>query len=127
VPRRAGQQAGLGRPVGPAGGFPRRLHQRAHPLPPGRRNEEETGSCLWGLTPPAASGPSRAGPATRPPAAERRPGPARAARRVWADYYRVNVFVGADAASAKVAHSYFVAADGDGKVIESTPAITRLY
>ena len=48
-------------------------------------------------------------------------------RQVFGDNYRVNVFVGADAASAKVAHSYFVAADGDGKVIESTPALTRLY
>jgi len=48
-------------------------------------------------------------------------------RRVFGDNYRVNVFVGADAASAKVAHSFFVAADADGKVVESTPAITRLY
>jgi len=48
-------------------------------------------------------------------------------RRVFADNYRVNVFVGADAASAKVAHSFFVAADADGKVIGSTPAITRRY
>ena len=30
-------------------------------------------------------------------------------------------------ASAKVAHSFFVAADADGKVVESTPAITRVY
>jgi len=40
--------------------------------------------------------------------------------------YRVNVFVG-DAVSAKVAHSFFVAADGDGKIVSSTPAITREY
>jgi hypothetical protein len=39
----------------------------------------------------------------------------------------VNVFVGEGAASAKVAHSFFVAADADGKVIQSTPAITRRY
>jgi hypothetical protein len=49
------------------------------------------------------------------------------ARRVFGDNYRVNVFVGEAAASAKVAHSFFVAADADGKVIESTPAITRRY
>jgi hypothetical protein len=48
-------------------------------------------------------------------------------RRVFAGNYRVNVFVGEGAASAKVAHSFFVAADADGKVIESTPAITRRY
>jgi hypothetical protein len=46
---------------------------------------------------------------------------------VWGDCYRVNVFVGADAASAKVAHSYFLEADGDGKVLTSSPAITRAY
>ena len=49
------------------------------------------------------------------------------ARRVFGGNYRVNVFVGADAASAKVAHSFFVAADADGKVVESTPAINRVY
>jgi hypothetical protein len=49
------------------------------------------------------------------------------ARQLWGHYYRVNVFVGADAASSLVAHSYFVAADGNGKVLTSTPAITRLY
>jgi hypothetical protein len=49
------------------------------------------------------------------------------ARQVWTDHYRVNVFVGEGAASAKVAHSFFVAADADGKVIESSPAIARLY
>jgi hypothetical protein len=48
-------------------------------------------------------------------------------RCVWGDHYRVNVFVGEDAASAKVAHSYFLEADGDGKILASTPAITRLY
>jgi hypothetical protein len=49
------------------------------------------------------------------------------ARRVFAGNYRVNVFVGEDVASAKVAHSFFVAADADGKVVESTPAINRVY
>jgi hypothetical protein len=48
-------------------------------------------------------------------------------RRVWGDSYRVNVFVGDDAASFKVAHSFFLQADGDGRVIESSPAIARLY
>ena len=48
-------------------------------------------------------------------------------RRVWGDRYRVNVFVGADAASFKVAHSFFLQADGDGRVLSSSPAITRAY
>jgi hypothetical protein len=58
----------------------------------------------------------------------RPPGPHRVqVTCVWGDRYRVNVFVGPDAASFKVAHSYFVEADEDGKVLASTPAITRAY
>ena len=57
----------------------------------------------------------------------RPPGPHRVqVRRVWGDRYRVNVLVG-DAASLRVAHSFFLRADGDGRVIESSPAIARLY
>jgi hypothetical protein len=48
-------------------------------------------------------------------------------RRLWAGHYRVNVLVGADAASVKVAHSYFLMADGDGNILQSTPQITRRY
>jgi hypothetical protein len=44
-------------------------------------------------------------------------------RPLWQDHYRVNVLVGADAASAIIAHSYFVEADVDGNIIESTPKI----
>jgi hypothetical protein len=35
--------------------------------------------------------------------------------------------VGAETASAKVLHSYFLVADLDGNIIESTPKITRQY
>jgi hypothetical protein len=48
-------------------------------------------------------------------------------RHLWQDHYRVNILVGLDAASAKVAHSYFLVADSDGNIIESTPKITRQY
>jgi len=48
-------------------------------------------------------------------------------RQVWGDNYRVNVYVGEDFASAKVAHSYFLEADSTGEVLTSTPAIIRLY
>jgi hypothetical protein len=48
-------------------------------------------------------------------------------RNLWDDHYRVNVFVGLDAASAKVAHSYFLVADSDGNILASTPNITRQY
>ena len=39
----------------------------------------------------------------------------------------LNVFVGVDAVSAKVAHSYFLVADGDGNFLGSTPKITKQY
>ena len=48
-------------------------------------------------------------------------------RRLWQDHYRVNVLIGADAASAKIANSYFVKADSDGKIVRSSPGITKLY
>jgi hypothetical protein len=48
-------------------------------------------------------------------------------RHLWADHFRVNVVVGPDAASACIAHSYFLVADGDGNVLASTPKLTRRY
>ena len=48
-------------------------------------------------------------------------------RRLWEDHYRVNVFIGANAASAKIANSYFVQSDSDGNIVKSTPKITKLY
>ena len=46
---------------------------------------------------------------------------------LWDDTYRVNVFVGGDAATVKVAHSFFLKADRDGKILSSSPAITKKY
>ena len=46
---------------------------------------------------------------------------------VWSGKYRVNVYVRADSASCRVAHSYFLEADGDGKVLASSPEICRAY
>ncbi len=48
-------------------------------------------------------------------------------RHLWDDHYRANVFVGADAASTRVAHSFFIVADEDGNIITSVPDITRKY
>jgi hypothetical protein len=48
-------------------------------------------------------------------------------RLLWGDRYRVNVLVGGDAVSARVAHSYFLVADGNGNILASTPQITRRY
>lgn len=46
---------------------------------------------------------------------------------VWGNNYRVNVFVGGDVASFKVAHSYFLSADGNGKILACSPPIVRTY
>ena len=48
-------------------------------------------------------------------------------RRLWEGHFRVNVLTGADAASAKVSHSYFLEADGTGTILASTPPISRRY
>jgi hypothetical protein len=48
-------------------------------------------------------------------------------RPLWDGYYRVNVLVGVDATCAKIPHSYFVVADGDGNVLTATPTIHKHY
>jgi hypothetical protein len=48
-------------------------------------------------------------------------------RWLWEGYYRLNVYVGPDVASARVAHSYFLVADDEGNITSSTPTITRQY
>jgi hypothetical protein len=47
--------------------------------------------------------------------------------RLWADHYRVNVLVGRDVATRRVADSFFLVTDNDGKIVSSSPAIARLY
>jgi hypothetical protein len=48
-------------------------------------------------------------------------------RELWDRRYRVNVYVGTDVISARVAHSYFLETDADGTIITSTPKIDRRY
>ena len=48
-------------------------------------------------------------------------------RAVNADTFRVNVVTGPDASAGRIAHSYFVTADGDGNLLASSPPITRVY
>lgn len=48
-------------------------------------------------------------------------------RWLWENYYRVNVLVGRDLASAKIAFSYFLEADTEGKIVATTPRITKLH
>src|SRR5438477_3061680 len=45
-------------------------------------------------------------------------------RPLWANFYRANVFVGPDAATARVANSYFLGVDDEGNITASTPKIT---
>jgi hypothetical protein len=45
--------------------------------------------------------------------------------QLWEDHYRVNVFVGADASCAKVAHSYFLKTGADATILASTPRIAK--
>jgi peptidylprolyl isomerase len=48
-------------------------------------------------------------------------------RPLWDNRYRVNVFVGPDAATARIAHGYFVTVDSAGAIVASEPAIRRRY
>jgi hypothetical protein len=48
-------------------------------------------------------------------------------RHLWENHYRANVFLGADAASTRIAHSFFVVADADGNIVRSIPDITKKY
>ncbi len=48
-------------------------------------------------------------------------------RRLWADRFRVNVLVGPNAVSVRVAHSFFLVTDPDGNIITSAPKLTRHY
>ena len=50
-----------------------------------------------------------------------------AVRRLWANYFRVNVLIGSDITTVQIAHSYFVEAGREGAIRNSTPRITRLY
>src|SRR5579883_1991369 len=46
---------------------------------------------------------------------------------LWDGHYRVNIYVGVDGVSARVAHSYFLVLDGDANIVSATPAVTRRY
>jgi hypothetical protein len=47
--------------------------------------------------------------------------------KVWGDRFRANVLTGEGATFARVAHSYFLTVDDDGRIVGSDPAILRLY
>jgi hypothetical protein len=48
-------------------------------------------------------------------------------RWLWEHRYRVNVFVGKDAGSVRIANSYFVRADQDGNILATSPKLAKRY
>jgi hypothetical protein len=48
-------------------------------------------------------------------------------RKIWNDHFRVNVLVGANAATVKIANSFFLTIDSKGSLIAATPKIMKQY
>ena len=48
-------------------------------------------------------------------------------RPIGGDRYRVNVFVGSDATSARIADSFFLTTTEEGNILASSPEIVRAY
>lgn len=48
-------------------------------------------------------------------------------RPVGGQNYRVNVVVGTDFSSTRIANSYFLKADAEGNILTSSPEIVSLY
>src|SRR5947209_2080735 len=48
-------------------------------------------------------------------------------RHLWEGCYRVNIFVGENIATGRVANSYFVQASAEGRILETNPTITKQY
>ena len=48
-------------------------------------------------------------------------------RKVSENKYRVNVIVGVNAGSVRVANSYFLVIDSEGSLISANPKITKQY
>ena len=48
-------------------------------------------------------------------------------RQVGGQKYRVNVVTGPDPSAARIAHSFFVAVDDRGNVLDSAPPLARCY
>jgi hypothetical protein len=45
--------------------------------------------------------------------------------KLWEDHYRVNILIGNDATSTRIANSYFLVTDNAGNIVNSTPKITK--
>lgn len=46
---------------------------------------------------------------------------------LWDNNYRVNVATGTDASSVLIPHSYFIVADENGNILQSSPGIRKVY
>jgi hypothetical protein len=46
---------------------------------------------------------------------------------LWLNHYRVNVIVGTGPTAAQIAHSYFVTTDEAGRIVATSPPLSRLY
>ena len=46
---------------------------------------------------------------------------------LWGNNYRVNVMTGTDASSVCIPDSFFVVADDNGNILQSTPGIRKAY
>jgi hypothetical protein len=46
---------------------------------------------------------------------------------LWTNHFRVNILIGKDVTAARIAHSYFLVVDGDGKIIQCAPRVVRSY
>jgi hypothetical protein len=48
-------------------------------------------------------------------------------RPLWANYFRVNVLLGESITCLTVAHSFFLQADSEGRVLKSSPELVQRY
>jgi hypothetical protein len=48
-------------------------------------------------------------------------------RKLWDEHYRVNIVVGMDAASVRIADCFFLVTDSSGNILQSSPKIVKRY
>jgi len=48
-------------------------------------------------------------------------------RRLWDEHYRVNIIIGSDAATVRIADCFFLVTDSSGNILQSSPKIVKRY
>lgn len=48
-------------------------------------------------------------------------------RKLWDEHYRVNIVVGTDAATVRIADCFFLVTDTSGNILQSSPKIVKRY